>query len=144
MKRVHIGLAVKDLEASIRYYSTLFGVAPVVQKSDYAKWAPNDPPVNFSISTHCGEQAGDVHFGVEATEKGALGEVGDRLEQADFKVLDEGETICCYHRSTKSWSLDPDGNRWEIFLTKEETAEFGSGFDALEEARSAQAKAAGE
>ena len=142
MKRVHIGLAVKDLEASVRYYSTLFGEEPVVRKSDYAKWAPSDPPVNFSITAACcDERPGDVHFGVEVAAKEAIGEVADRLEGEDFQVLEEGETICCYHRSTKSWSLDPDGLRWEIFLTEGQSEHFGQSFEALEQARQAQAAA---
>src|SRR5258707_11566568 len=38
MKRFHVHLGVPDLDASIRFYSGLFGMAPTVQKPDYAKW----------------------------------------------------------------------------------------------------------
>ena len=29
MKRIHIGMEVSDLDASIRFYSTLFGAEPI-------------------------------------------------------------------------------------------------------------------
>ena len=35
--------AVPDLGASIQFYETLFGAAPVVVKDDYAKWMLVDP-----------------------------------------------------------------------------------------------------
>ena len=38
MKRIHIGLEVKDLESSIDFYSALFGAQPSHRESDYAKW----------------------------------------------------------------------------------------------------------
>lgn len=38
MKRFHVHVSVSDLQQSIRFYSTLFGSAPTVEKSDYAKW----------------------------------------------------------------------------------------------------------
>ena len=47
MKRIHIGLEVKDLEASIDFYSGLFGAQPSHRETDYAKWMLEDPRVNF-------------------------------------------------------------------------------------------------
>ena len=50
MKRLHLHVAVENLDRSIGFYSTLFGAAPTVTKSDYAKWMLEDPKVNFAIS----------------------------------------------------------------------------------------------
>ena len=50
-KRFHVHVSVRDLPESIRFYSTLFGTAPSVEKSDYAKWMLEDPRINFAIST---------------------------------------------------------------------------------------------
>jgi hypothetical protein len=48
MKRMHIHVAVEDLNDSIRFYSAMFGnVEPTVLKSDYCKWELTDPAVNF-------------------------------------------------------------------------------------------------
>ena len=51
MKRMHVHVAVADLEQSIGFYSALFATQPSVVKSDYAKWMLDDPRVNFAIST---------------------------------------------------------------------------------------------
>ena len=50
MKRFHVHVAVRNLQESIRFYSTMFGTAPTVAKPDYAKWMLDDPRVNFAIS----------------------------------------------------------------------------------------------
>ena len=50
MKRFHVHVAVPDLQAGIRFYSTVFGAEPAVVKADYAKWMIEDPRLNFAIS----------------------------------------------------------------------------------------------
>ena len=50
MKRFHMHMAVADIEQNVRFYSTLFGMAPTVLKPDYAKWMLEDPCINFAIS----------------------------------------------------------------------------------------------
>lgn len=42
-KRLHVHVAVENLDTSIRFYSELFAAEPVVLKSDYAKWMLDDP-----------------------------------------------------------------------------------------------------
>ena len=124
MKRLHINLSVSDLDASIRFYSTLFATDPTVLKADYAKWMLDDPRVNFSLS-HCGRTAGIDHLGIQAEDETELAEVFERLEAAGAQVLDEGETTCCYARSTKKWISDPQGVSWETFLTHGASETYG-------------------
>ena len=50
MKRFHVHVAVDNLEANVRFYSTVFGIPPTVEKPDYAKWMLEDPRINFAIS----------------------------------------------------------------------------------------------
>ncbi|MFM7330990.1 MAG: glyoxalase/bleomycin resistance/dioxygenase family protein, partial [Brachymonas sp.] len=50
MKRFHVHIAVDSLEQSTQFYNTLFGQAPTVLKTDYAKWMLDDPRINFAIS----------------------------------------------------------------------------------------------
>jgi hypothetical protein len=38
MKRFHDHVNVEDLDASIRFYSTVFGAPPSVRQPDCAKW----------------------------------------------------------------------------------------------------------
>ena len=50
MKRMHVHVAVDNLDKAIGFYSTLFAAEPSVVKPDYAKWMLEDPRVNFAIS----------------------------------------------------------------------------------------------
>jgi catechol-2,3-dioxygenase len=126
MKRMHVHVAVENLDQSISFYSTLFASEPTVVKSDYAKWMLDDPRVNFAISTHSGHAAGLDHLGIEVENTGELHEVYDRLKKADRPVLEEGLTACCYAKSEKSWISDPAGIAWETFHTTGESTTYGT------------------
>ena len=124
MKRLHVHVAVEDLEASIRFYSQLFAGEPNVLKSDYAKWMLEDPRVNFAISAR-GASAGIEHLGIQVEDSTELADVYERLRRADRPVLEEGATTCCYAKSEKSWIEDPEGVKWEAFLTTGESTVYG-------------------
>jgi catechol 2,3-dioxygenase-like lactoylglutathione lyase family enzyme len=116
MKRFHIHVGVKDLEASVRFYSTLFGAPPSKRKEDYAKWMLEDPRLNFAISTRTGATGVD-HLGIQVDEPAELEALTERLKNADLGVSDEGETTCCYAKSEKAWVEDPSGIAWEAYRT---------------------------
>jgi catechol 2,3-dioxygenase-like lactoylglutathione lyase family enzyme len=125
MKRLHVHLAVEDLQVSIQFYSQLFAAEPVVLKDDYAKWMLEDPRVNFAISCR-GAASGIRHLGIQVEEPSELAEVFARLKRADRPVLEEGATTCCYAKSEKRWIEDPQGVKWETFLTVGESTTYGS------------------
>jgi catechol 2,3-dioxygenase-like lactoylglutathione lyase family enzyme len=116
MKRFHVHVNVDQLDQSIRFYTTLFGVVPSVLKSDYAKWMLDDPRINFAISQR-GRKAGVDHLGLQADDTAELAAIGTRLQAADAVALAEQGTTCCYARSDKVWAEDPQGVRWESFHT---------------------------
>ncbi len=125
MKRFHAHVAVTDLPASIDFYSKLFGQTPTRQEPDYAKWMLEDPRVNFAISSR-GHAAGLNHFGMQADsaeELAALRQLAN--DAADGKVLGEGAASCCYAKSEKHWTLDPQGLAWEHFHTMSDAVAFG-------------------
>ena len=124
MKRLHVHVAVDDLAASIRFYSTLFAAEPSVTKDDYAKWMLDDPRVNFAISRRS-DDAGIRHLGVQVEDRAELADMYSRLQRAETAVLDEGATTCCYAKSEKSWIADPQGVQWETFLTTGESTVYG-------------------
>jgi len=126
MKRMHVHVAVDDLQHSIGFYSALFAAQPTVIKSDYAKWMLDDPRVNFAISAR-GRNAGLDHLGIQVENKDELGEVYARLHKAGGNVIEQGQTNCCYAKSEKSWIDDPSGVSWETFLTTGETTDYGDG-----------------
>jgi catechol 2,3-dioxygenase-like lactoylglutathione lyase family enzyme len=123
MKRLHIHMGVEDLAQSIRFYSALFGAEPVKTKPDYAKWMLDNPHVNFAISTRTGD-TGVNHLGIQVDEESELSELRARLKSADMSVVDEGETVCCYAKSEKSWVHDPSGIPWEAYRTMEDAEIF--------------------
>jgi len=137
MKRMHVHVAVKDLAASIKFYSALFAAEPSVLKADYAKWMLDDPRVNFAISAR-GRPSGLDHLGIQVETKDELNEVYARLHQADGAVIEQGQTNCCYANSEKSWIDDPAGMAWETFLTFGEITNYGDG-SGEREARIAKA-----
>lgn len=116
MKRFHVHINVDTLEPSIRFYSMLFGCAPVVVHADYAQWMLEDPRINFAISQH-GGRAGIDHMGLQADDEAELAAIGSRLVEADAVTLAEQGTTCCYARSDTYWAEDPQGVRWESFRT---------------------------
>ena len=124
MKRLHVHVSVHDLEQSIRFYSTLFASQPSVKKDDYAKWMLDDPRVNFAISTHANRKGVD-HLGIQAEDGGELEEIGARLAQADVSVTAQKGASCCYAKSDKYWTLDPQGIAWESFHTLESAPVYG-------------------
>lgn len=124
MKRLHVNLAVSNLDRSIDFYSTLFGAAPSVVKSDYAKWMLDDPRVNFAITAR-GHAPGVDHLGIQVETEAELAEVQRRLNAADGPVRDQGAVTCCYAQSEKSWITDPQGVSWEAFLTSGASETFG-------------------
>jgi len=134
MKRLHVHVSVRDLNTSIRFYSQLFATEPALRKPDYAKWMLEDPRVNFAISQRDGEP-GVQHLGIQVEDRSELAEVYARLQRAEGPVIEEGTTTCCYAHSEKSWIDDPQGVRWETFLTTGQSTEYGT-----DEIRSRQAK----
>ncbi len=129
MKRFHLHVGVTDLDASIAFYSHLFGAAPEVVKPDYAKWMLEDPRINFAISMREGAVKGIEHVGLQVENAEELSEVYARLKAADRPVLEEGATTCCYAKSEKSWIADPDGVVWEAFLTNGGSTTYGGSPD---------------
>ena len=125
MARMHIGVGVTDLDQAVAFYSTLFGHAPTMKKDDYAQWILDDPSVNFSVSNRGGQQ-GVSHLGIQAESEEEYAAVTQRLGEAEGKVRQEGETTCCYARSTKEWIVDPTGTPWETFLTHDRIEDFGT------------------
>lgn len=129
MKRFHVHVGVADLDASIAFYSGLFGAAPSVTKPDYAKWMLDDPRVNFAISHKADAGRGIEHLGLQVDSSAELAEVYGQLKAAKGPVLEEGATTCCYARSEKSWISDPDGVVWEAFLTTGDSTVYGDSPD---------------
>ena len=124
MKRFHVHVAVDDLAANIRFYSTVFGLPPTVEKNDYAKWMLDDPRVNFAISNR-GLKAGLDHLGLQVETDDELTQMRGQVGKAEIAALDQTDASCCYARSDKYWITDPQGIAWETFRTLDSVPVYG-------------------
>ena len=124
MKRFHAHISVDDLDANVRFYSTVFGAPPIVLKPDYAKWMIEDPRVNFAISKR-GLKPGVDHLGVQVEAEGELNDLRKQVAAAEIAALDQNNTTCCYARSDKYWITDPQGIAWETFHTLDSVPVYG-------------------
>ncbi len=124
MKRFHVRVSVDDLSQNIRFYSAMFGVAPTVEKSDYAKWMLDDPRINFAISQR-GSRAGVNHLGFQVDSEEDLKALRAQVGSADIEARDEMGANCCYAKSDKYWVQDPQGVAWETFHTLGNIPVFG-------------------
>lgn len=125
MKRLHLHIGVDNLEASMRFYSALFGAEPVKVKEDYAKWMLEDPRINFAISTRSGKKGLD-HLGMQVDDLSELEALRAQLSAANLTTHDDGATICCYAASEKSWITAPEGTAWEAYHTMADAAYFSA------------------
>ena len=123
MKRFHIHISVTDLEKNIAFYSQVFNAEPAVVKQDYAKWALEDPALNFAISTR-GDKVGLDHVGIQTDSDEELDSLRTQLESAGIKGVAQENATCCYTRSDKYWVQDLQGIAWETFHSLESVPVF--------------------
>lgn len=123
--RVHVALTVKDIEASVAFYTALFGTRPSKVKPGYAKLEPQDPSLNLALNE--GEplpSAAQSHFGVEMKSARAVTEAALRLRAAGLEAPEPHSATCCYALQDKVWLTDPDGHRWEVFAVERDSEAF--------------------
>ena len=125
MNYFHVHLKVADLSKSIAFYNALFNQDATVIKNDYAKWQLDNPHVNFAISTADDRRPGLAHLGLQAENSTVLKQFYQHMKQAEGDIKEEGDTVCCYAKSEKSWIEDPEGISWEVFYTYGETTFMG-------------------
>ena len=138
MSRLHVHLSVRDLNESVRFYSTLFGHEPTRIERGYAKWMLDDPRANFAISEGS-DHTGLSHLGIQVDSDAELASVAERAKAAAGQVLHEEGARCCYAVGNKAWAEDPQGVRWEQFHTLHDAEEFGAGAQATRVERGSDA-----
>jgi hypothetical protein len=137
MKRMHIHVSVENLSDSIPFYRAMFGNAePTVIKHDYCKWELTDPAVNFAISQR-GAKLGIDHVGIQVETDAELAEMNERFAAAQLPVETQTGTTCCYAKSDKAWTVDPQGVAWETFRTLEAAPVYGQSREAAQAAAAA-------
>jgi catechol 2,3-dioxygenase-like lactoylglutathione lyase family enzyme len=120
--RPHLALTVSDVERSIPFYRALFGTEPVKVRSGYAKFEVTEPALNFTLNE--GERSDGLgafnHAGIQVASTDAVLRARARLVEAGLATFDEMDTTCCYAKQDKIWVTAPDGESWEVFVTRED------------------------
>ena len=124
--RVQLALNVADLEASVAFYSAMFGVEPHKRRPGYANFAVSEPPLKLvlietSEATRGSGVAGALnHLGVEVPSTAEVAQARERFAAAGLAAFDENDTTCCYALQDKVWVHDPAGAPWEVYTVKDE------------------------
>ena len=129
--RLHLSLFVNNLKESIAFYEVFFGQPATKLRDDYAKFEVIEPPLNLALSQDRAPAKGGFvnHLGVQVKSSEIVMGAKERFVNAGFHVEEEIATACCYSVQSKIWVGDPDGNRWEWFVTTQADAEEGCGED---------------
>ncbi|KJY30735.1 ArsI/CadI family heavy metal resistance metalloenzyme [Streptomyces katrae] len=126
MSRVQLALRVADLEASIAFYSKLFGAEPAKRREGYANFAITEPPLKLVlIEGESGEDTRLDHLGVEVASTEDVNAATTRLKDAGLATFEENDTSCCYALQDKVWVTGPGKEPWEVYVVKADADQLG-------------------
>lgn len=126
--RFHLSLNVANLDRSVAFFRTLFGMEPAKLMADYAKFEPDNPPLVLSLEPTPRAVGGPLnHLGFRMPNAAMLVEMQMRLERAGMPTQREEGVECCYAKQTKFWAHDPDGTLWEVYTFEGDIEHRGMG-----------------
>ncbi|MGA5566815.1 ArsI/CadI family heavy metal resistance metalloenzyme [Streptomyces platensis] len=145
MSRVQLALKVGDLEASVEFYSKVFGAEPAKRRPGYANFALTEPPLKLVlIEGEAGQETRLDHLGVEVTATEQVTAATDRLKEAGLATFEENDTSCCYALQDKVWVTGPGKEPWEVYVVKADADQLGKSPVPAGDACCGSAPAAGE
>jgi catechol 2,3-dioxygenase-like lactoylglutathione lyase family enzyme len=119
MSRVQLALRVSDLEGSIDFYRSLFGVEPAKRRPGYANFAITEPPLKLVLIEGEPDQPTVMdHLGVEVTTTDEVNQATERLSGLGLFAAVENNTTCCYAVQDKVWVHGPGREPWEVYTVK--------------------------
>ncbi|MFC9497353.1 ArsI/CadI family heavy metal resistance metalloenzyme [Streptomyces sp. NPDC056982] len=119
MSRVQLALRVPDLNASIAFYSKLFGTEPAKLRDGYANFAITEPPLKLVLIQGApSEETRMDHLGVEVETTEAVHAATTSLADAGLATHVENDTTCCYALQDKVWVHGPGHEPWEVYVVK--------------------------
>ncbi|AHH98968.1 catechol 2,3-dioxygenase-like lactoylglutathione lyase family enzyme [Kutzneria viridogrisea] len=127
MSRVQLALRVADLEASIAFYTKLFGVEPAKRRPGYANFAVTEPPLKLVLlAGEPGQETVMDHLGVEVESSEQVTEASERLSALGLFTDVENDTTCCYAVQDKVWVHGPGKEPWEVYVVKADSQAYGT------------------
>lgn len=116
MSRVQLALRVADLDASVEFYSRLFGSTPAKRRPGYANFALTEPPLKLVLlEGKPGEATRMDHLGIEVETTDEVTAATRRLTDAGLATRVEDNTTCCYAVQDKVWVTGPGNEPWEVY-----------------------------
>src|SRR3954468_18043434 len=104
MSRVQLALRVSDLQGSIDFYRSLFGVEPAKRRPGYANFAIAEPPLKLVLIEGEPDRSTVLdHLGVEVATTDEVSAAAARLSGLGLATLAENDTTCCYALQDKVW-----------------------------------------
>ena len=126
MSRVQLALRVADLEASVAFYSKLFGTEPAKRRPGYANFAIAEPPLKLVLLEGApGEPTRMDHLGVEVQTTEEVTAATARLATEGLPTATEEDTACCYAIQDKVWVTGPGAEPWEVYVVKADSDVLG-------------------
>jgi len=124
MSRVQLALRVSDLEGSIDFYRSLFGVEPAKRRPGYANFAIAEPPLKLVLIEGEPDRSTVLdHLGVEVATTDEVSAATARLSGLGLATLAENDTTCCYALQDKVWVHGPGDEPWEVYTVKADAPE---------------------
>jgi len=134
--KTHLSLRIADLNRSVAFYRTFFGVPPHKLRPGYANFDIAQPPLKLALTEKLRTPgAGSLdHLGLLVADTAAVNAIKQRLESEGLALVDEMNTTCCYARQDKFWVRDPDDVEWEVYAITDDMLEFDTPRKTNEEA----------
>lgn len=115
--KAHLAIYVNDVEQSIGFYKSMFGIEPSKIRTGYAKFDVQNPPLNFTLNQAPFSGKGALsHLGIQVATTDDVLAMKATWERNGLIPREEMHTTCCYALQDKAWVSDPDGNEWEVFV----------------------------
>jgi catechol 2,3-dioxygenase-like lactoylglutathione lyase family enzyme len=118
----HVSLNVTDVDASVAFYEKVFDVPATKRRPGYAKFDLQTPSLNLSMVEAPRSGVNASHFGIQVASTDDVALAAERFRRGGLSTHAEENTSCCYAVQDKVWVEDPDGNMWEVFVVKGDSA----------------------
>ncbi len=118
----HVSLNVSNIDASVAFYEKAFGVSATKRRPGYAKFDLSEPSLNLTMQEAPRTGVNASHFGIQVATSEDVAAAWARFKAAGLATKTEDDTEGCYALQDKVWVQDPDGNAWEVFVVKGESA----------------------
>jgi catechol 2,3-dioxygenase-like lactoylglutathione lyase family enzyme len=117
-------LRVSDLERSIVFYHSLFGVEPAKRRPGYANFVLTEPPLKLVLIEGAPDQPTVMdHLGVEVETTGEVNAATERLSELGLFTQVQNDTTCCYALQDKVWVHGPGAEPREVYAVKADAPE---------------------